>query len=50
MAHHIAQVNIGRVKGPMNSTVMHGFASRLDDTLLINMSVWETLSRRPARG
>jgi hypothetical protein len=72
---HIAQVNIGRVKGPMDSEVMHGFASRLeeinaladgtqgfvwrlqgsggnatelrpfagDDTLLINMSVWETV-------
>jgi hypothetical protein len=73
--HHIAQVNIGRIKGPMDSELMRGFASRLDeinaladgapgfvwrlqdaggnatdlrpfagdDTLLINMSVWETL-------
>src|SRR5579883_3059860 len=28
---HIAQVNIGRVKGPMDSAVMYGFASRLDE-------------------
>jgi len=74
--YHIAQVNIGRVKGPMDSAAMHGFASRLDevnaladaapgfvwrlkdnggnatayrpfagdDTLLINMSVWESVA------
>jgi hypothetical protein len=71
----LAQVNIGRVKGPMDGPVMAGFASRLDeinalaertpgfvwrlqteagnatylrpypedDTLLINMSVWESV-------
>lgn len=29
MAFHLAQVNIGRVRGPMDSEIMHGFASRL---------------------
>jgi hypothetical protein len=28
---HLAQVNIGRVKGSMDDPVMHGFASRLDE-------------------
>jgi hypothetical protein len=72
---HLAQVNIGQVRGPMDGELMRGFASRLDeinaladcapgfvwrlqepsgnatglrpfagdDTLLINMSVWETV-------
>ncbi|MFI4942743.1 MAG: DUF3291 domain-containing protein [Burkholderiales bacterium] len=71
---HLAQVNIGRVKGPPDSSVMAGFMARLDeinalaerspgfvwrlqtpagnatdlrpyedDTILINMSVWESL-------
>lgn len=71
---HLAQVNIGRVKGPPDSPVMAGFMARLDeinalaerspgfvwrlqtpagnatdlrpyddDTILINMSVWESL-------
>ena len=71
---HLAQVNIGRVKGPPDSPVMAGFMARLDeinalaerspgfvwrlqtpagnatdlrpyddDTILINMSVWEGL-------
>jgi hypothetical protein len=26
---HLAQVNIGRVRGPMDSEIMYGFASRL---------------------
>ena len=73
MAHHLAQVNIGRIVAPLDSETMHGFASRLDeinaladgwpgfvwrlqgegdsatdlrpfedDTLLVNMSVWES--------
>jgi hypothetical protein len=29
MTLHIAQVNIGRVRGPMDSEIMQGFASRL---------------------
>lgn len=29
--YHIAQVNIGRIKGPLDSTTMHGFVSRLDE-------------------
>jgi hypothetical protein len=29
--YHIAQVNIGRVKGPMDSAIMHGFASLLEE-------------------
>jgi len=29
--YHIAQVNIGRVRGLMDDPVMHGFASRLDE-------------------
>ena len=29
MTFHLAQVNIGRVRGPMDSEIMHGFASRL---------------------
>jgi hypothetical protein len=72
---HIAQVNIGRTRAPMDDPIMHGFASRLDeinaladaapgfvwrlqtpegnatylrpfpedDTILINMSVWEDI-------
>src|SRR6185503_1961719 len=70
----LAQVNIGRVKGPPDSAVMAGFMARLDeinalaerspgfvwrlqtpagnatdlrpyddDSILINMSVWESL-------
>jgi heme-degrading monooxygenase HmoA len=71
---HLAQVNIGRVKGPPDTAVMAGFMARLDeinalaertpgfvwrlqtpagnatdlrpyddDSILINMSVWESL-------
>ena len=29
--YHIAQVNIGRVKAPVEDPIMHGFMSRLDD-------------------
>jgi len=29
--YHLAQLNIGKVKGTMESEVMHGFASRLDE-------------------
>src|SRR5690348_7388428 len=29
--YHIAQVNIGRVRGPLDSATMHGFMSRLDE-------------------
>lgn len=29
--YHIAQVNIGRILGPMDSNIMHGFASRLEE-------------------
>jgi hypothetical protein len=29
MTFHLAQVNIGRVRGPMDSEIMYGFASRL---------------------
>jgi Domain of unknown function (DUF3291) len=29
--YHIAQVNIGRVKGPLDSAVMAGFVRRLDE-------------------
>ena len=29
MTFHLAQVNVGRVRGPMDSEIMHGFASRL---------------------
>lgn len=29
MTHHLAQINIGRVRGAMDSEIMHGFASRL---------------------
>jgi Domain of unknown function (DUF3291) len=28
---HIAQINIGRVKGPMDGPIMAGFAARLDE-------------------
>jgi hypothetical protein len=31
MSYHIAQINIGTVKGPMDSEIMHSFASRLDE-------------------
>ncbi len=31
MAFHLAQVNIGRVRGAMDSEIMHGFASRLTE-------------------
>ncbi|MFN8372607.1 MAG: DUF3291 domain-containing protein [Anaerolineae bacterium] len=30
MAHHIAQINIGRILGPMDSAVMQDFADNLD--------------------
>ena len=29
--YHIAQVNIGRIRAPLDSAAMHGFMSRLDD-------------------
>ena len=29
--YHLAQLNIGRVLGTMDSEIMHGFASRLDE-------------------
>jgi len=29
--YHIAQVNIGRILGPMDGEIMYGFASRLDE-------------------
>ena len=29
--YHIAQVNIGRIRGPLDSATMHGFMSRLDE-------------------
>jgi len=29
--YHIAQVNIGRIKAPLESPVMQGFMSRLDE-------------------
>lgn len=73
--YHIAQVNIGKVKAPVEHPIMAGFMSRLDeinalaertpgfvwrlqtpagnatayrpykddDSILINMSVWETI-------
>jgi hypothetical protein len=31
MKFHIAQVNIGRIKGPLDGPVMAGFVSRLDE-------------------
>ena len=31
MKFHIAQVNIGRIKGPLESDVMAGFVARLDE-------------------
>ncbi|MGB3543492.1 DUF3291 domain-containing protein [Rubrivirga sp.] len=73
MTHHIAQVNVGRILGPMDGEVMAefqraldpinllaertpGFVWRLqdgddatslrpfeDDTVLVNMSVWESV-------
>ena len=72
--YHLAQVNIGRARGPMDSSVMAGFAAQLapinaiadqspgfvwrlqtesgdatsilpydDPSIMINMSVWETV-------
>ena len=73
--YHVAQVNIGRVKAPVEDPIMAGFVARLDeinalaerspgfvwrlqteagnatyfrpypddDSILINMSVWETI-------
>ena len=73
--YHLAQVNMGRIKAPLDSEVMRGFMSRLDeinaladsspgfvwrlqtsegnatyfrpypedDTILLNMSVWESV-------
>ena len=73
--YHIAQINIGRIRGPLEGPVMAGFVARLDelnaladrspgfvwrlqtsagnatyfrpyegdDSLLLNMSVWETV-------
>jgi hypothetical protein len=29
--YHIAQINIGRIKAPLDSETMHGFVSRLDE-------------------
>lgn len=29
--YHIAQVNIGRIKAPLDNAIMHGFVSRLDE-------------------
>lgn len=29
--YHLAQVNIGRIRGAMDSEIMYGFASRLDE-------------------
>jgi hypothetical protein len=29
--YHIAQVNIGRIKAPLDDAIMHGFVSRLDE-------------------
>ena len=29
--HHLAQVNIARMLAPLDSDVMHGFVSRLDE-------------------
>ena len=29
--YHLAQVNIGRVKGPLEDTIMAGFVNRLDE-------------------
>lgn len=29
--YHLAQINIGKVKGEMDTEIMHGFASRLDE-------------------
>jgi hypothetical protein len=31
MSYHIAQINIARMLAPLDSAVMHGFASRLDE-------------------
>ena len=31
MSHHIAQVNIARMKAPLDSPVMEGFVSRLEE-------------------
>ena len=31
MAHHLAQVNVGIIRGPMDSPVMKGFADALDE-------------------
>lgn len=33
MPYHLAQINIGTVKGPMDSEIMYGFASRLDELM-----------------
>ena len=30
-AYHIAQVNIGRIRGPLDGNVMAGFVDRLDE-------------------
>jgi len=75
--YQIAQINIGRIKAPLDSALMAGFMSRLDeinaladkspgfvwrlqtnegnatyfrpyehdDRILLNMSVWETVSQ-----
>ncbi|MGE5737107.1 MAG: DUF3291 domain-containing protein [Acidobacteriota bacterium] len=29
--YHIAEVNIGRLRGPLDSATMHGFMSRLHE-------------------
>ncbi|NDJ61940.1 MAG: DUF3291 domain-containing protein [Chloroflexi bacterium] len=71
--HHLAQVNVAKMRGPLDSPVMAGFVAQLDeinaladaapgfvwrlqsggdatslrifpdDTILINMSVWESV-------
>jgi len=77
MAHHLAQINIGRILAPLDDPSMYGFVSRLqeinalaerspgfvwrlqtdagnatdirpyeDNTVLVNMSVWESLDHR----
>jgi hypothetical protein len=54
---HLAQVNIGRIRAPMDSPTMAGFASRLDeinaladfppDAELLRTSDWSGSKGRP---
>ena len=40
---HLAQMNFARMKAPLDSELMASFVARVDESVLVNVSVWESV-------